>query len=526
MKHFNKHTISIILMSSSIALLLVFQCFWLKKVYDEQRMWLKKEADDLLHSTVMFLQDSLIQTQIDTSATFQNNTSNSFTVPNVAADSNLNLKADTIVMIDEGATHFYKFKVDSIAMPPSFNHNSEYLQLRKALRNKWRSSIKFRRNITSDFQNNTDFLPDSLRSIAINRTLKRVILNMQNRKGEQRFIIRLGSDSIRMAAVERVYKQKLQAANLPIAFKIKKHHLPDVDLLDKELFVGPIPTGMPPRDLFTATLLDYNNYLMQKTLPQFLFSIFLTSITFLSFWLIYRSLRQQQRLAILKNDFISNITHELKTPIATVSVAIEALRNFNALQNPQLTKEYLDISKNELNRLTILVDKVLKMAIFEQTAPELRFETFNFSEMVAQIIDSMKLQFEKYNANVHLITNDEVITMNGDRIHLTSVIYNLLDNALKYSKENPEINIHIKSQNGQLQLAVQDNGIGIPGEYKNRIFEKFFRVPTGDVHNVKGYGLGLNYVSSVVKQHGGSIEVESEAAEGSTFTVHLPRGKE
>ncbi len=280
---------------------------------------------------------------------------------------------------------------------------------------------------------------------------------------------------------------------------------------------------MPPRDLFVAILLNYDTYLFQKLVPQLLFSLFLIGITSLSFWLIYRTLRQQQRLAILKNDFISNITHELKTPIATVSVAIEALNNFNALQNPQLTKEYLAISKNELNRLTILVDKVLKMAIFEERAPELHFESFNFLEIVQQIISSMQLQFEKQNAEVTFETKGTDFMIQADPIHLTNVVYNLIDNALKYSRENTKINIQLEGQNGQVHFKIQDNGIGIPAEFKNRIFEKFFRVPTGDVHNVKGYGLGLNYVSSVVRQHGGSIDVDSAVGEGSTFVVHLPK---
>lgn len=510
-------------MCISIALLLVFQFFWLQKMYEEQRAWLQKEADDLLHNTVMYLQDSLIQTQIDTTSTFQNDTSNSFIVPNVKTNDDLNIKADTIVMIDEGATHFYKFNVDSIATPPGFQLNPGYLQLRKALRNKWRSNPKYHSNIAKRLESDTAFSQDSLRAIAINRTLQRVILNVQNRKGEQRFVIRLGTDSIRMAAVERVYKQKLQTANLPITFELQKYRLPEVQLPKGQLYAGPAPAGMPPRDLFVAILLNYDTYLFQKLVPQLLFSFFLIGITSISFWLIYRTLRQQQRLAILKNDFISNITHELKTPIATVSVAIEALSNFNALQNPQLTKEYLAISKNELNRLTILVDKVLKMAIFEERAPALHLEIVNFSEVVQQIVNSMQLQFEKQHAEVTFETKGTDFMIQADPIHLTNVVYNLIDNALKYGKENTKINIQLEGQNGQVHFKIQDNGIGIPSEFKNRIFEKFFRVPTGDVHNVKGYGLGLNYVSSVVRQHGGSIDVDSAVGEGSTFVVHLPR---
>jgi signal transduction histidine kinase len=292
--------------------------------------------------------------------------------------------------------------------------------------------------------------------------------------------------------------------------------------IEDALLTGPVPGGLPPRDFFAAQLLHYNNYLLQKNLPQLLFSLLLTGITILSFALIYNNLRRQQRLTALKNDFISNITHELKTPIATVSVAVEALRNFNALQNPQLTREYLDISKNELNRLTMLVDKVLKMSVFEQKALELNLEIVDVADLLQQIMTSMKLQFEKYQAQVNIQTSGTDFIITADRLHLTSVVYNLLDNALKYSREEPQINVHLEQQNGHFNLFVQDNGIGIAPAYQQRIFDKFFRVPTGDVHNVKGYGLGLHYVASVVQQHGGSIVVESTAGRGSCFKIILP----
>ena len=239
--------------------------------------------------------------------------------------------------------------------------------------------------------------------------------------------------------------------------------------------------------------------------------------------MVWKSLEKQRRLTELKNDFISNVTHELKTPITTVGVALEALSNFNALQNPERTEEYLNISKHELSRLSILVDKVLKMSMFEKKEPELKIEPLDMQSMVQGVLSSMKLQFEKVSAKVNFQTKGNSFFFQGDKIHLTSVIYNLIDNALKYSLTNPEISLLLENTTNQIQLTIADKGIGISNDDQHKIFEKFFRVPQGDQHNVKGYGLGLSYVASVIKKHEGNIKVNSQLNEGTSFIISLPK---
>jgi len=273
---------------------------------------------------------------------------------------------------------------------------------------------------------------------------------------------------------------------------------------------------------YRLSLDNKTGYILKKLKLPILFSLFLVGITIFSFVLLYRSLLRQRRLAELKNEFISNVTHELKTPIATVGVAIEALKNFNAIHDPQRTKEYLDISQNELQRLSLLVDKVLKLSMFEKKEMELKKEQFDCMQLTEEIMNSMRLQFEKYHATVNLHTEGDNFVVAADKLHITSVIYNLLDNALKYSKENPVIDVHLKSAPEYLEFSVSDNGIGIPPAYKEKVFDKFFRVPTGDKHNIKGYGLGLSYVSEVIKRHRGNVQVESELGKGSTFTAKFP----
>ena len=225
----------------------------------------------------------------------------------------------------------------------------------------------------------------------------------------------------------------------------------------------------------------------------------------------------------MKNDFISNITHELKTPIATVNVAIEALRNFDALQSPERTKEYLDISAAELQRLSLLVDKVLKLSMFENKEIELQKQNFDLKQLIEEVMYSMRLQFEKQGAQINFKSMGPDFMILADRLHITSVIYNLFDNALKYSKSNPTINIELASLQNEMIFSVADSGIGIAPDYASKIFDKFFRVPSGDHHNIKGYGLGLSYAAEVVRKHQGTIHLETELGKGSRFTVKLPK---
>jgi two-component system phosphate regulon sensor histidine kinase PhoR len=252
------------------------------------------------------------------------------------------------------------------------------------------------------------------------------------------------------------------------------------------------------------------------------FAVMMLAITVIAFVFLFRNLKAQHRLAVLKNDFIANITHELKTPIATVGVAIEALRNFNAINDPARTREYLDISSVELQRLSLLVDKVLKLSMFEQDVMEFSRTPVDLKRLLEDVLHSMRLQVEKAGAAVTIDAPDSEYTIRGDSMHLMSVLYNLLDNALKYSAGNPKVSVHLARNAGMITLSVEDNGIGIPAEYRQRVFDKFFRVPHGDTHNTKGYGLGLSYVAEVVRRHGGTIAVKSAPEKGSIFTLEFP----
>lgn len=325
-------------------------------------------------------------------------------------------------------------------------------------------------------------------------------------------------DSLKVAEIDSAYRRALAEEKLTIPFSIIRADSASAD--------GPklneVTIGLANPVTYKLELGNTFPYLMKRITQPILFSVLLLGITILSFVLLYRNLLKQRKLAELKNEFISNITHELKTPIATVGVAIEALRNFNAMQDPQRTREYLDISSNELQRLSLLVDKVLKLSMFEKKEIDLKYEPVNMKEITDEVVASLKLQLEKKKATVSVTAEGET-GLQGDRLHLLSVVFNLLDNALKYSKEKPVIDIRVTGTNQQVIFSVTDNGIGIPSAYKDKIFDKFFRVPHGDTHNAKGYGLGLSYAARVIQQHKGTIDVTNNEENGVTFTIHLPK---
>ena len=350
------------------------------------------------------------------------------------------------------------------------------------------------------------------------RMLNRTFPGRRDRMLQFLFDLDSLQDSVKVRELDSAYQKHLEEQNIEIPYSISRVATRET----KEPVFNEVTLGFRNPITYRLDIEGRNSFVLKRIAIPILFSLFLVAFTALSFSLLYRNLLRQNRLSEIKNEFISNITHELKTPIATVSVAIEALRSFNANMDPERTKEYLDISSNELQRLSLLVDKVLKLSMFEKREIELQYEPLDMRSLVDEVTASLRLQFEKHHAEVNITSSGDT-TLEADRLHLVSVIFNMLDNALKYSTGTPKINVNIVGEEKKVNLVIEDSGIGIPEEYRGRIFEKFFRVPTGNLHNAKGYGLGLSYVSHVINKHKGTINVESIPGDGSKFIISLPR---
>jgi len=496
MKRWNRHIMALVLMSLSICVLLVFQIFWLQKEFKQQQEVLRTETNSLFAGTMRDLQDSLVKRIILSSDTWHSQTS---------------------------LREVFLFKTDEASelSPQADSLNNKMLKIDSAEN---RITINnLRMTVTKDSADTEESIKQDVLEATVLAFRALGSAGQFTVNGSDSTTLTIAADSLKIEQIQEAFTTTLTENDLDLDVTIWR-----LDSLGANLNLTGLTTQKHKGDFsmptaYQAEFPNYGWYILRQILPQILFSLFLISITCLSFWLIFQNLQQQRRLTTLKNEFISNVTHELKTPITTVSVAIEALENFDALQNPARTQEYLQISKNELSRLSLLVDKVLRMSVFEKQEPELKLTEFDLKALVEEVVNSMKLQFERFEAEVDVLVAEGDYTIQADRIHIMSVIYNLVDNALKYSPDNPAIDIRLQPKGEFVELSVKDNGIGIPAEYQDKIFDKFFRVPTGDRHNIKGHGRGLSYIASVIEEHGGTISLQSKLHEGSTFTVRLPQ---
>ncbi|MDJ1473747.1 sensor histidine kinase [Xanthocytophaga flava] len=231
---------------------------------------------------------------------------------------------------------------------------------------------------------------------------------------------------------------------------------------------------------------------------------------------------RQRRLSEIQQDFINNMTHEFKTPLSTISISSEVLKNPKITQSPERLLSYATIIGQEANRLKGQVERVLQMASLENEEIKLKKETIDLHQLITQAAEPFQLSLTEKGGTLQLHLDATRNQISGDKLHITNVLYNLLDNAIKYNHKVPEILITTQNEKDQISFTVKDNGIGISQEHIKRIFDRFYRVPTGNVHDVKGFGLGLNYVRLIVKAHAGTIKVTSEPDQGSSFTIWLP----
>lgn len=255
-------------------------------------------------------------------------------------------------------------------------------------------------------------------------------------------------------------------------------------------------------------------------------SVFLLLIA-VTFGYTLHIILRQKRLGDIQNDLVNNLTHELKTPISTISLACEALNDPGIPKDPAQVRQFTDMIRDENKRLGMLVESVLLSAVSGQGGMRLRLTDVDMHALLAEVVRNSALLAEKRGGRITLKPNAELAHVRGDRTFLTSIFYNLIDNAVKYCQAAPRVQLVTRSDAQALTIEVRDNGIGIPRQEQRKIFDNLYRVPTGNVHNVKGFGMGLSYVRSVVERHGGTIRVESNAdgyeqATGSRFIVTLP----
>lgn len=297
---------------------------------------------------------------------------------------------------------------------------------------------------------------------------------------------------------------------------------------EKKLYHSPYKVNLSPDNIFikpqylSVYFPGQKRYLLSSMWFMLLVSLaFMIALVF-SFYYTISTIFKQKKLSEIKNDFISNMTHEFKTPISTISLACEVLNDRSIEKSPERVSTYVKMIGDENKRLSLLVENILQTAILDKGQLKLKIQSIDIHNLIEQTITNIKLQVENKDGEITTDLKAAIPVISGDRIHITNIVFNLIDNALKYSDSHPKIKILTRSDNEGIFISVQDNGIGISKENQKRIFDTMYRVPTGNIHNVKGFGLGLSYVKAVVEKHGGSINVSSELGKGSNFTVYLP----
>lgn len=279
------------------------------------------------------------------------------------------------------------------------------------------------------------------------------------------------------------------------------------------------------RGLELALILpEKKQFIIAEMGPMFITSVLLILIVIVLFWRTVRSHIKEKKISEHTTAFFNNMTHEFKTPLTNIALAGKMIRKNAAAERYEKIDHYSDIILEENEKLRIQVEQALNMTAFERGEIPLQKAVLSFHELIAESANCMSVQIESRQGELKLDLEANNDTIAGDKIHLANAFRNILDNALKYSSKKPKVAVSSSSENGHFTVSVSDKGIGIPKEYQKKIFDQFFRVPTGDIHDAKGFGLGLSYTKTVVELHGGSIELQSEKGKGTSFKLILPNG--
>ena len=277
-----------------------------------------------------------------------------------------------------------------------------------------------------------------------------------------------------------------------------------------------------PFETLSIVIPDYKAVVMKQMRWMICGVIFFTLVIFSAFYVTVSTLLKQKKLSEIKNDFINNMTHEFKTPLATISLAVDAMRNEKVVSDREKSAYFSGIIKEENRRMNKQVETILQAALIDRQELQLKLQPLHINQVIRRVLDNFKLQLEEIHANVVLQLDEGYDMAEADEVHFNNLISNLVDNAIKYSRDKLTIRIQTQRTGKYMIIRLEDNGIGMTKETQRRIFEKFYRAHTGNIHNVKGFGLGLSYVKSVVDAHNGRIKVESTIGKGTTFILEIP----
>ena len=279
-------------------------------------------------------------------------------------------------------------------------------------------------------------------------------------------------------------------------------------------------------DFLLLSFPDKKNYIYSSLYYMFAGSMIFTLIILITFIITIFVILRQKKVSEIKNDFINNMTHEFKTPIATISLTADTISNSQVINSKEQIQYFSGIIKEETKRMNKQVENILQMSLLDKKDFNLNVQSCNLHALISKAIENLRLQVEKRDGNIISELYAENDLADVDEVHFLNVMFNLIDNANKYSATKPEIRVSTKNVNDNIVISIEDKGIGMSKEHLSKIFDKFYRVTTGNIHNVKGFGLGLSYVKIIVNSMKGTIRVRSELNKGSTFEIYLPLRKD
>lgn len=301
-----------------------------------------------------------------------------------------------------------------------------------------------------------------------------------------------------------------------------RNYIPPLSLIQSR--PGTASESITNDEALLIVALNWKNYVKQSLVWRILLAVLFTLVIVAAFYLTIYTMLRQKKLSDIKNDFINNMTHEFKTPIATISLAVDALKNERVMGDRDKLGYFSGIIKEENQRMNKQVETILKASQFEKQEADIDLKPLSVHDVIGDAIDNFQLQLHDKGGEATLDLKAKSDIIKADEVHFSNLVNNLIDNAVKYSKENVPIQLKISTSNNANKIVIkfEDNGIGMNKETQKRIFEKFYRAHTGNLHNVKGFGLGLNYVKSVTDSHNGTVRVESTLGKGSVFTLEFP----
>jgi two-component system, OmpR family, phosphate regulon sensor histidine kinase PhoR len=479
-----KNKLYLALMIGSIFVLVLVQFFWLASVYKDYKNSLKQETRLLFATTVTGMLDSLVLSEL-----------NPVFIPGVT---------DTIYTLP----HFKNF---------SFQDSSRTVRIEVK-----RESIGIDSLIGSNSQIQIITTGDQALADSVRRVFRPLMMGIDSLKEDRKFTFRMNREPLDPKVIETRFNEVLAENNYPIEAKVKRYNVMQESELIPENAISLEEIRIPFGSRIVGYIETYRGFLFRKMLNPFMFALLVVLFISMSMLAMYRNMLKQQRLNLLKNDIISNITHELKTPVSTVAVVLESLENFGANDNIETRKEYIQIAKNELKRLTAMAENILKSSVLEKEE-KVNFRPLELDLILEDRINSFKPLLQSQSFDFSYQKEGMQFRIYGNEEQLSLVFFNLLDNAIKYSKDHKSIQVHLHESDHKIVLRISDKGIGIPEGYQKEVFEKFIRVPQLDLHDVKGYGLGLAQVAAIVESHGGKITLDSQLSKGSTFTLQFQK---